>query len=383
MNDVNKKVSKEVLAKSVELIMDYLGSEFKEEILSNIPNSLPNPQPIAFGGMIPHISYDGSKSEVVYFPNMETTSKSSGTPVGEIIPFMGNIAPTNYLICDGTVYNIDDYPELVQHFIDEFGSSNYFGGDGVTTFAVPDLKGEFLRGSGQNSHVGNGDGSDVGVHQNATQQNYIGKGTAATSFSTYGIASDDNYGNFDRDNMDTVVTSNQRFYNNNPSTVTEEGVGYYTSRPTNTSVLWCIKYRQTFFVVTPEVIYSLDERRVGTWIDGKPLYERAFNLDKQTYTDPSKVTIIDNICYFKHNLPDIDSIFIDKSLVFPNDETIISEDIGRKFGALDAGSFGIRISSTEKCLYWWLDNAVSVEIKNLLFIVRYTKTTDSISGGDE
>ena len=26
-------------------------------------------------------------------------------------------------------------------------SANYFGGDGETTFSVPDLRGEFLRGS--------------------------------------------------------------------------------------------------------------------------------------------------------------------------------------------------------------------------------------------
>ena len=73
---------------------------------------------------------------------LEYANSESGiedTPVGHIIHYMGNNAPKHYLICDGGEYNIVDYPYLAQHFTDEFGSVNYFGGDGTTTFAVPDL----------------------------------------------------------------------------------------------------------------------------------------------------------------------------------------------------------------------------------------------------
>lgn len=61
------------------------------------------------------------------------------TPVGSIISYMGNNVPKHYLACDGSEYNIVDYPELAKHFKDEFGAYNYFGGDGITTFAVPKL----------------------------------------------------------------------------------------------------------------------------------------------------------------------------------------------------------------------------------------------------
>ena len=60
-------------------------------------------------------------------------------PVGSVISYMGMTAPDNYLICDGTTYNISDYPFLADHIKNNFGSYNYFGGDGTTTFAVPDL----------------------------------------------------------------------------------------------------------------------------------------------------------------------------------------------------------------------------------------------------
>ena len=102
-------------------------------------------------------------------------------PIGEIINFMGNSTPDYFLSCDGTVYNISDYPYLAEHFKTEFGSYNYFGGNGTTTFAVPDLRGEFLRGTGTNGHSNEGSGADVGVHQAATGKGrYSGHGSSSS-----------------------------------------------------------------------------------------------------------------------------------------------------------------------------------------------------------
>lgn len=70
---------------------------------------------------------------------VDSTKGIEDTPVGEIIRTLGYKTPKHYLACDGTVYNIADYSHLAQYFKDNFGSSNAFGGDGTTTFAVPDL----------------------------------------------------------------------------------------------------------------------------------------------------------------------------------------------------------------------------------------------------
>lgn len=64
-------------------------------------------------------------------------------PVGHIMSQVGTVIPKHYLVCDGSQYNIADYPYLAQHFVDNFDKVNYFGGDGITTFAVPDLKNTF------------------------------------------------------------------------------------------------------------------------------------------------------------------------------------------------------------------------------------------------
>ena len=162
-------------------------------------------------------------------------------PVGTINSMMGNTAPENYLICDGTIYNIKDYPALAEYFKNELGSVNYFGGDGTTTFAVPDLRGEFLRGSGTNPTT-NMSGANVGVHQQGTDV------VGAYFGSTRGIiyVGERLYHSNMSEKADNWVGNTGLSYNyGNVSTKTEEStysetIGKGTSRPTNTSVLYVI-----------------------------------------------------------------------------------------------------------------------------------------------
>ena len=168
-------------------------------------------------------------------------NRVDNVPIGTIMPYMGKNAPENYLICDGTVYNIADYQKLADHIKADFGSYNKFGGDGTTTFAVPDLRGEFLRGAGNNSRTGQGNGATVGTHQNATQHVGIyGWGSNQVSVSASNATSsearsiesnvDSGTGRVGRFNITAT------FYNNNDSMNS-----LYTSRPTNTSVNYLIK----------------------------------------------------------------------------------------------------------------------------------------------
>lgn len=71
--------------------------------------------------------------------HINTQNGLEDTPVGHIIAHMGTTAPKHYLVCDGSEYNIVDYPYLAEHIKTEFGSYNYFGGDGTTTFEVPNF----------------------------------------------------------------------------------------------------------------------------------------------------------------------------------------------------------------------------------------------------
>ncbi len=169
------------------------------------------------------------------------------TPVGTVISFMGTQAPLYYLVCDGTIYNIVDYVELANFIEAQFGSKNYFGGDGTTTFAVPDLRGEFLRGSGINSYTNQGSGANVGVHQDGTEipnmlawvsstsatNGSMGMHLTNTGESNYVQAIDAGIKGTPRTILEITGTKN---------TQSQEDSYRYTSRPTNTSVLYCIKY---------------------------------------------------------------------------------------------------------------------------------------------
>ena len=157
------------------------------------------------------------------------------TPVGAVLPYMGTSAPENYLICDGSTYNIADYQKLADHIKNNFGSYNKFGGDGETTFAVPDLRGEFLRGSGTNSHTNQGSGANVAEHQDATSIPYFYSNTRYIyTYKTGGVTS--------ATNMDSTLggassISGYTFSANEGA----KDFSSYTSRPTNTSVNYIIK----------------------------------------------------------------------------------------------------------------------------------------------
>lgn len=63
--------------------------------------------------------------------------------IGEIRLFGGNFAPAGWAFCNGMLYNIAQYTPAFAIM------GNTYGGDGQTTFAVPDLRGRIAVGTGQ------------------------------------------------------------------------------------------------------------------------------------------------------------------------------------------------------------------------------------------
>jgi microcystin-dependent protein len=66
------------------------------------------------------------------------------TTVGIIFAYVGTVAPVDYLLCDGAAVSRSTYPALYAVCGSTFG-----GGDGFSTFNVPDLQGRaiFMKGS--------------------------------------------------------------------------------------------------------------------------------------------------------------------------------------------------------------------------------------------
>ena len=88
---------------------------------------------------------------------------SSGFPLGFIAPFAGSAVPTGFLICDGTAVSRTTYAALFAIIGTTYGS-----GDGVTTFNVPDLRNEFIRGRNSATRaVGSKQSASFAAHTHA------------------------------------------------------------------------------------------------------------------------------------------------------------------------------------------------------------------------
>ena len=201
-------------------------------------------------------------------PYLNGAAHAGFTPVGTVISVMGKQAPLNYLVCDGAVYNIKDYPELAAYFAGQFEVSNFFGGDGITTFAVPDLRGEFLRGAGANSHANQGSGANVGVHQDGTEIPRI----MPNSGNLVQAVDDNNFNDCNNYDSGIMSATHTRYMGGANYFSSDQFALRYTARPTNTSVLYCIATKNIFMDAGHN--YSIDELVVGTWIDGKPVYQK-------------------------------------------------------------------------------------------------------------
>ena len=168
------------------------------------------------------------------------SNSNDSTPVGTVISYMGTKAPEHYMICDGAELNIADYPQLVQQLKCEFGAVNYFGGDGTITFALPDLRNQFLRGfHGAAAPLSN----DIGVHQEPTAMPIYHWVPQGSYLDIYGDSSSGTYSAISNaDQKLAPIGSIIRMGINGQQGGTTATTSFFTTRPTNAAVLYCIKY---------------------------------------------------------------------------------------------------------------------------------------------
>ena len=295
-------------------------------------------------------------------PYLGGSADAGFTPIGTIIAVMGKNAPANYLPCDGRVVNISDYPELANYFKEQFGSSNYFGGDGTTTFGIVDLSGEFLRGTGTNSHENQGNGAAVGVHQDGTLIPETYSNGSKINVST--LNGESHYKNNDSYIKNSDGAKARAIINS--SSFDEWGYND-TSRPTNTSVLYCIATKNIY--LNPSLDYSTDEKVVGTWIDGKTLYQKTIVDTLPTTVDTTKYVSINSL---------VDKIVFIEAITEATDGTFLK---------LDTPNNGMQYVT--KCFAISNDNNTANKNKiglytsfadrlgdSVYITIQYTKTTD-------
>ena len=293
-------------------------------------------------------------------PNLLGINGGGDTPVGHILSYIGITAPEHYLSCDGAVYNISEYPELANHFQREFGSSNFFGGNGTTTFAVPDLRGEFLRGTGTATR-NTGTGASVGLHQDATEHINFGVNTTDKSiwFDTSTPRSDTNQVSIAKTDSAlklTTSTNTKGLYTELKTWEDSTNYSHFTSRPTNTAVLYCIKCEST----EQKDTYSTNEIKVGTWVDGKPVYRKVIEGVTSNTQDTG---------YVISSINDIETLVLYTGSILDNNS------VKHKIGTYLGGQYhsDIYIDTIGNV---YISHGSAMVNKSYSLIIEYTKTTD-------
>jgi microcystin-dependent protein len=102
--------------------------------------------------------------------------------IGEIRIFSGNFAPTGWALCEGQLLDVNVFPELYA----VIGTA--YGGNGVSNFALPDLRGRVPLGQGENYLLGTRGGFEtaslhegqIPSHTHATLRAELAQGATAT-----------------------------------------------------------------------------------------------------------------------------------------------------------------------------------------------------------
>lgn len=161
-------------------------------------------------------------------------------PTGAVVPFAKNTPPTGWLKANGAAVSRTTYAALFTAIGTTFGV-----GDGSTTFNLPDLRGEFVRGwddgrgvdsgrvfgSAQGSqnllHNHTGTADNAGAHQHSFT-------TYASTTAQLASGSSSNPGTFAAQNTSSDGT---HFHN-----LSLANSGGSEARPRNIALLFCIKY---------------------------------------------------------------------------------------------------------------------------------------------
>lgn len=127
------------LSANVQIVLPLPGYYIIENLTTN-PNFVVQFRAIGTGevicvdqGEIQHIYNDGTNVRFVNLGRIGNTEIWGGLASMPI--WVGACTKRPYLLCDGGVYNVSDFPYLGARL------QGNFGGNGVTTFGVPDLRG--------------------------------------------------------------------------------------------------------------------------------------------------------------------------------------------------------------------------------------------------
>lgn len=291
-------------------------------------------------------------------------------PIGAISPYAGSIAPTNWLICDGSAISRTTYADLFNAI-----GTTYGAGDGSTTFNLPDLQGRVAVGKdttqnefdtlgetgGEKTHTLTIDEMPSHKHDMRVRQN-------ASSFSD-GYPAGGNTYEYSESDYPIENTGGGQPHNNLQPYITLnyiikafQSAGTVASVSTTTTTSDTDTYSCNYINSMDK--YSTSELKTNkVWIDGKPIYRKCITLTN-VYTGYvghyHGISNVDNLISMVGTIE-----YDDKIQYIPN--VVCDNTTGYGAGFVD-----FKKSGTFYTLF-----GTSISTTNTVHVIfEYTKTTD-------
>mgnify|MGYP002477993673 CR=1 FL=1 len=188
---------------------------------------------------------DGSSGQALTTNGSGTLAFATigGVPTGAVFYFAANTAPTGFLKADGTAVSRTTYAALFA-----VTGTTYGAGNGSTTFNLPDLRGEFIRGWDDGRGVdasrafGSAQGYATAKPQTTTATRLLGDGTTTTIDASTTNPSAIGFTRVSK-TTEGVTTGSVDSANAGQEIDVLQGVtGDAETRPRNVALLACIKY---------------------------------------------------------------------------------------------------------------------------------------------
>jgi microcystin-dependent protein len=186
------------------------------------------------------VDADLSASASISLSKLATAVQQALLPAGAVQAFAMNSAPSGWLAANGNNISRTTYAALFSVI-----GTTYGAGDGSTTFALPDLRGYFVRGSGTNS-----DGTAAGTFGAKQADAFLNHNHTATC-STGGAHTHTYEGYLNVSQGTTGGGSAQAPQGKNTGSagshshtieVADSTTGGTETRPKNIAMLYCIKF---------------------------------------------------------------------------------------------------------------------------------------------
>ncbi len=159
---------------------------------------------------------------------MGVSSSVSGVKAGTVAWFGASAAPAGWIKANGATISRSTYAALFLALGDTYGA-----GDGSTTFAVPDLRGEFIRGlddgRGVDSARGIGTAQGQSVEQLGAQFDGSWRRGAMVTVPSWNA-------------VDTLAAGGVGDTSARTDALKVDSTGTGVTRPRNVALLACIKY---------------------------------------------------------------------------------------------------------------------------------------------